>query len=99
MPYHSAEALGLTDKELADSKAYFDALEAKKKAAAGGGFWGAVSNIFGGAASAYGAGLAQQGQQPGVTYAPRKSAIETYLPYIVIGGAVIAVVVILKKKK
>jgi hypothetical protein len=63
------------------------------------GFWDVIGDALKGGAAAYGAAAGQRGQ-PGVQYMPpQRSPIERYLPWIVVGGAAIAVAVILKKKK
>ncbi|MHC4175870.1 MAG: hypothetical protein ACYSWU_00075 [Planctomycetota bacterium] len=62
------------------------------------GVFGFIKDVLTGGAKAYGAGLAQKGQQPGVAYRP-PSAVEKYLPYIVIGGGLVIIAVVLKGKK
>jgi hypothetical protein len=72
---------------------------APAKASGGGGFWDTLKSALVGGATAYGSGLAQKNQQqPTYTLQPT-SPMSGMLPYVLLGGAAIVAVVLIKKKK
>lgn len=65
----------------------------------GGGFWDWLGGALKGGVTAYATAAGQKGQVPVQPTYQQPSAFERYAPWLAVGGAVIAVALILKSKK